>query len=576
MRLLNTESLELQFFVPGKVPDYVILSHRWSTQSAEECTFEDVTKTSLSDPNSPARKKQGFSKVQGACDLAARDGYCWIWIDSCCIDKSSSAELQEAINSMWNYYAESNICYVYMADIPDAEAGWDHRFRMSEWFTRGWTLQELIAPVSVEFYAGNFRNWVLIGTKFERHEEIASITGIDPNVLLRTQAVDIFSAAERLSWAAHRKVTRDEDEAYCLLGLFDVNMPLLYGEGQQKAFIRLQEAIYNSTADHSLFLFRHSLHHKDQPLLADSPTRFCEKKSCIECSSGGARVQCLPSDILYTNIPASERWSTQAHEQIMTTVTSFRNEMSTTLPLLEYQEVSGKLTYLNNNNSPTGVTHVAVLNHTLGNNMKGALCLLLRRVWPNREVFRRTQLFPAFLSHYEEFTSKLRMTKILLCPGPINPNQNSRIETIFCVRGDSFFAEEWSMKGGIYHSILPAQERQNDFKIQSNNSSNSKRQAQVSCHISNLEDSNLRLLLHLVRIDEIWSIKEVSELERSKRPRRQHADNRFISDILTDRCSLPLSGGKILSVSLRRLPALSRGRSDDFISQIRYQIAIKY
>lgn len=228
MRLLNTESLELRFFMPDAVLDYVILSHRWNAQSSEECSFQDLTKTPISDPNGPARRKQGFFKVQGACSLVLRDGYSWIWIDSCCIDKSSSAELQEAINSMWNYYAESNICYVYMADVRDSEAGWDQRFHKSDWFTRSWTLQELIAPVLVEFYA---EDWAPIGTKIERHKEIADITKIDLTVLIRTQETDLFSAAEKLSWAAHRNVTREEDEAYSLLGLFEVNMPLLYGEG---------------------------------------------------------------------------------------------------------------------------------------------------------------------------------------------------------------------------------------------------------------------------------------------------------------------------------------------------------
>jgi hypothetical protein len=200
MRLLHTKSLELQFFVPSHVPDYVILSHRWSAESAEECTFEDIAGTPISNRNSPARKKQVFSKIQGACDLAARDGYSWIWIDSCCIDKSSSAELQEAINSMWNYYAESNICYVYMADVPNSEAGWAQGFPKSEWFTRGWTLQELIAPICVEFYA---KDWAPIGTKLERHKEIVDIIAINPEALVRTQEIDLFSTAERLSWAAH-------------------------------------------------------------------------------------------------------------------------------------------------------------------------------------------------------------------------------------------------------------------------------------------------------------------------------------------------------------------------------------
>ncbi|XP_014550011.1 hypothetical protein COCVIDRAFT_57314, partial [Bipolaris victoriae FI3] len=248
MRLLNTESLELSRpYVPSEVPDYAIFSHRWNT---EEVTFADISNAPILHSQSQMRMRNGFAKIQGACKQALHDGYAWIWIDSCCIDKSSSAELQEAINSMWRYYAESNICYVYLADVPDREAGWSPVFAESEWFTRGWTLQELIAPTCVEFFA---ENWVAIGTKFERYKQIAEITSIDPNVLIRVQAIDLFSTAERLSWASHRNVTREEDEAYSLLGLFDVNMPLLYGEGREKAFVRLQEAIYNATADHSIF-----------------------------------------------------------------------------------------------------------------------------------------------------------------------------------------------------------------------------------------------------------------------------------------------------------------------------------
>ncbi|ENI04221.1 hypothetical protein COCC4DRAFT_170657, partial [Bipolaris maydis ATCC 48331] len=248
MRLLNTESLELSCpYVPSEVPDYAILSHRWST---EEVTFADINSTPILHLQSQMRTKKGFAKIQGACKLARNDGYTWIWIDSCCIDKSSSAELQEAINSMWRYYAESNICYVYLEDVLDSEAGWGPMFAKSQWFTRGWTLQELIAPTCVEFFA---ENWAAIGTKFERYKQIADITSIDSDLLIRVRALDDFSTAERLSWASHRNVTREEDETYSLMGLFDVNMPLLYGEGREKAFVRLQEAIYNATADHSMF-----------------------------------------------------------------------------------------------------------------------------------------------------------------------------------------------------------------------------------------------------------------------------------------------------------------------------------
>lgn len=472
-------------------------------------------------------------------------------------------------NSMWNYYAESNICYVYMADIQDSEAGWDQRFSKSEWFTRGWTLQELIAPVCVEFYA---EDWAPIGTKLERHEEIADITKIDLTVLVRTHEIDHFSAAEKLSWAAHRKVTREEDEAYSLLGLFEVNMPLLYGEGRERAFIRLQETIYNSTTDHTLFLFRHSLHHNDQPLLADSPTRFCDRIECTLCMSSGLQtVQCLPSDIVYTDILASERWYTQAHERITTTVTPLRNEMSTTLPLLDYREISDKLIHFNNSESHAHarVTHVAVLNHSLRKYMKGALCLLLCR-GASLECFRRVQCLPVLLPHLGELASRLQKTKMLICPGLDNSTQHGRVDTIFSVGGDLFVVREWGAQGSIQHSVLRAHGKDVEFEVQTN----SRHSAQVSCRIANIQNPALKISVQLIRINKAWSIKEVAEeIKEAIRPRRKHT--LFRSSHLADRCSLPLSGGKRLSVGLRRLPAVCRARSGSSVSQYRYQIVVR-
>ncbi|KAF1842766.1 HET-domain-containing protein, partial [Cucurbitaria berberidis CBS 394.84] len=250
MRLLNTRTLELTIFI-GNVPEYVILSHRWEE---DELTFEHIVKDPISNPKSRARQKQNFKKIQGTCALAARDGFDWVWIDSCCINKSSSAELQEAINSMFRWYQEAEICYAFLNDVPNQEAGWGERFRHSKWFTRGWTLQELLAPATVEFYAAD---WSPIGTKISRYEEVSYITRIAP-IALSHQWHTVwykFLAAEKMSWAAHRKVSRAEDETYCLLGLFDVNLPLLYGEGSEKAFRRLQGEIYKMDGDCSLFLF---------------------------------------------------------------------------------------------------------------------------------------------------------------------------------------------------------------------------------------------------------------------------------------------------------------------------------
>jgi hypothetical protein len=534
MRLLNTETLELQYFIPGHIPDYVILSHRWCTPNSEECTFEDISKTPISNPDSPARTKHGFSKIRGACDLAFRDNYQWIWIDSCCIDKSSSAELQEAINSMWNYYANSNICYVYMVDVLDSEPGRDQRFRQSEWFTRGWTLQELIAPVCVEFYA---RNWLMIGTKFERYKEIADITGIDRELLVRTQDADSFSASERLSWAAHRQVTREEDVAYSLLGLFDVNMPLIYREVREKAFTRLQEAIYNSTTDHSLFLFRYSLHHDHQPLLADSPSRFCDKTECALCISRG--ILCFPSNIPYIDVYPTIRWETQAHEKIMTTVTAFRNEMSTTLPLLDYQDISDKLVFFDNSDSRTRVTHVAVLNHSLKKYMDGALCLLLRRT-DHAEVFQRLKCFPAILPNLAGHESSLEKTKMLICPGLSSSRQNRRVHTTFTVSGNLFLAQKWNSTARTSRSNLSVSGRTNtDFEIQTNKPQiPSKQSAKISCQIVDSRNGAVTMLLQLVRIGEIWSILKVFELTQGIRPRKKAA--LFHSFVVIDRLFRPI------------------------------------
>ena len=570
MRLLNTQSLELSPpYVPSEVPDYAILSHRWNT---EEVTFADVINAPISQFQSQTRTKNGFAKVQGACELALKDGYTWIWIDSCCIDKSSSAELQEAINSMWRYYAESNVCYVYLADVPDAEAGWGSMFAESEWFTRGWTLQELIAPVCVEFYA---RDWAAIGTKFERYEQIADITAIDPSVLVRQEDFDLFSTAERLSWAAHRNVTREEDEAYSLLGLFDVNIPLLYGEGRQKAFVRLQEAVYNSTADHSIFLFRHSLWRDSQPLLADSPTRFCNRTECRSCLSRD--FQNSSSNFCYGNIFASKRWSTQAHEPIMTTVTGLRNEMSTMLPLLAYEKVSSKLEFLEKDPSPIMATHVAVLNHTLEKYPEGALCLILYR-WPKVDACDRLRVLPAVLPYLGDLASELQQTKLLVCPGPATTKSHNRTDVEFCVDNDLFHVEKWDSGACVHPSVQAGQNSGYIIRIQG--PSDLDRAIQVIFWITSFQDPQLLFTIRVMRIRDIWSIKEISERKRaSKRMRgaQEPSKTLFLSKVIADRCSIRLKDGKVLSVKLRRLFSSARAPGgEDFVVKSRYQISVHY
>ncbi|RYP56571.1 hypothetical protein DL771_011750 [Monosporascus sp. 5C6A] len=242
MRLLkrdNTGVISLTEDIIGdRIPQYAILSHRWGM---EEVTFKD-----LMDGTGPS--KQGYDKIRFCSDQAGRDGLDHFWVDTCCIDKSSSAELTEAINSMFQWYRNAAKCYVYLDDIskPTLQTGhepnyqpWEPDLRKSKWFTRGWTLQELLAPASVEFFS---REGARLGTKRSLELPISDITGIPLKVLRGSPLLDC-SVPERMAWAESRQTTRDEDKAYSLLGIFGVQMPLIYGEGREKAFKRLQEEI---------------------------------------------------------------------------------------------------------------------------------------------------------------------------------------------------------------------------------------------------------------------------------------------------------------------------------------------
>ncbi|TVY59666.1 Vegetative incompatibility protein HET-E-1, partial [Lachnellula suecica] len=189
--------------------------------------------------------KAGYDKIRFCGEQARGDGLQYFWVDIYCIDKSSSAELTESINSMFRWYRESTKCYVYLSDVSikkrkasdsSKEYTWEPAFRSSRWFTRGWTLQELIAPVSVEFFS---RDKKRLSDKSSLERYICEITGI-PATALRGRPLSDFSITERM-----RQTTCEEDKAYSLLGIFDVYMPLIYREGPN-AFRRLQEEIRKS------------------------------------------------------------------------------------------------------------------------------------------------------------------------------------------------------------------------------------------------------------------------------------------------------------------------------------------
>ncbi|KAI1792774.1 HET-domain-containing protein [Ganoderma leucocontextum] len=198
------------------------------------------------------------AKIRRACATARAYGHRLVWIDSCCIDKTSSSELSEAINSMYTWYRGATICYAFLADVPSSpsRAALDNRswsstvaFRKSRWFRRGWTLQELIAPRVVVFLS---MEWQFLGTKSSLAQVIEEVTGIYSAVLRHQMPLSEVPVAKRMSWAAMRETTRKEDEAYSLLGIFDISMSTLYGEGA-RAFIRLQEKILKRIPDQSLF-----------------------------------------------------------------------------------------------------------------------------------------------------------------------------------------------------------------------------------------------------------------------------------------------------------------------------------
>ncbi|KAN0072425.1 Heterokaryon incompatibility protein (HET) domain containing protein, partial [Elaphomyces granulatus] len=226
--------------VANDIPRYAILSHTWGPDT-EEVNFQDMI-------DGTAKSKPGYNKIRFCEEQAERDGWKYFWIDSCCIDKSSSAELQEAINSMFRWYRDAAKCYVYLADVSrpaldtdgkSSQLSWELLFRKSRWFTRGWTLQELVAPVSVEFFS---KEGEQLGNKRSLEQHIHEATGI-PVKVLRGSPLSDFTVSERMSWAEKHDTTREEDKAYSLLGIFDVCMPLIYGEGRENAFRRLREEI---------------------------------------------------------------------------------------------------------------------------------------------------------------------------------------------------------------------------------------------------------------------------------------------------------------------------------------------
>jgi hypothetical protein len=230
MRLLNIHTLKLVEFSKDKRPAYAIASHRWDEHEATYTDVRDARNTS----SSGYQKIKDFAKYVKAHVV----GIEWLWIDTCCINKEHATELSSAINLMFEWYQEADICLAYLRDVDNA--GDEVSLQRSEWFERGWTLQELLAPRTVVFLT---RTWEVIGNKGATtsvcsstevgknlEKVIAKITKVPFEVLQEYQRSIRYSTSEKLRWMDSRKTTEEEDLTYALFGILNVSLPVIYGE----------------------------------------------------------------------------------------------------------------------------------------------------------------------------------------------------------------------------------------------------------------------------------------------------------------------------------------------------------
>ncbi|KAI0749259.1 heterokaryon incompatibility protein-domain-containing protein [Daedaleopsis nitida] len=373
MRLLNTRTGQFHWFDNPHEVQYATLSHVWS-QDGEQ-SFQELLAIQQQDkiarraePTRPldAVLLMASPKIREACALAFADGFHYIWIDSCCIDKSSSAELSEAINSMYTWYGSSTMCYAFLHDVDGNEDPYIDRstFRESRWFRRGWTLQELIAPSTVIFVSSS---WRALGTKATFSGLIEEITSVDEGILLQSIPLGAVSVARRMSWASGRVTTRKEDEAYCLMGIFDVHIPVLYGEGV-RAFIRLQEEILKRVSDQSIFVWRragagwdqsdiedryfaeYGIHPHYDVLLSPTPTLF----------SDSSNVQAISSQLLAhrLRLPIFHPTDVVTHSGLRTSFPLVTLRPRLSLAILACEDGSGRLLALVLRRSRHGVYSV--------------------------------------------------------------------------------------------------------------------------------------------------------------------------------------------------------------------------
>ncbi|KAI6118069.1 heterokaryon incompatibility protein-domain-containing protein [Pisolithus sp. B1] len=321
---------------------YAILSHRWGA----EVNYQEMTKLlkMTERKRDEVRRRDGYQKIIKSCELAMKDGYSWLWIDTCCIDKRNSAELSEAINSMYRWYENSQVCYAYLGDVEEPSLPSQRnnsRFSKSkgwpEWFVRGWTLQELVAPKQLEFFN---RNWTYIGNKRRLAPTLEKITRIPVNILGQGLTSKRLSIAQIMSWAADRQTTRVEDRSYSLMGLFGVSMPMLYGEGE-KAFQRLQLEIMRASNDQSIFAWDpYGRTPRYGNVLADDPSYFQDCNNIQKVESNqliNKLTNYVHSHGLSDNESVSE-WRQVAHSQHMLGFVATNAGIQIWFPTIPYRD----------------------------------------------------------------------------------------------------------------------------------------------------------------------------------------------------------------------------------------------
>ena len=272
MRLLETNTGRFHYFNSSRDASYAILSHVWqknkdSSLDAEQ-TFYEVRQAQEATARHESVLPRLNYKIRRFCAVARDAGFKFGWVDTCCIDKLNSSEVSEAVNSMFSWYRDAGACYVALPDVDEGpESTRDQQFRNSVWFTRSWTLQELLAPTVVIFLT---TRWSIIGSKHTLSPLIEDVTDIDRDILMLDRSLFDAPVACRLSWASKRTATVEEDIVYSLMGILGINIPTIYGEGSSAAFSRLQEEILRRIPDQSILAWGSLIDIPDHPLVLDA------------------------------------------------------------------------------------------------------------------------------------------------------------------------------------------------------------------------------------------------------------------------------------------------------------------